>query len=144
MKKILSLAFALFTFDIAAHHLIIEQPYAKETIPGSKVNSAYMVINNHSDKSLKLLSVTSPISDRIELHEHTFVDQMMKMQQVDAITIEAGDYVALQPHGYHLMIFKPKQALKAGKEIELSLYFDDGSTATIKVPVVGLSKKSNP
>ncbi|WP_371186805.1 copper chaperone PCu(A)C [Thalassotalea maritima] len=141
LTLLLTTLFLLFSGQVSAHHLIISDHYVKETIPGTKISAAYMHIHNHSEQQRKLVNVTSDISERIELHQHIMDGDMMKMQQVNSIAIEANDYTVLQPHGYHIMIFALQQRLHAGQEIELSLYFDDQTTATIKVPVKGLARQ---
>ena len=64
-----------------------------------------MTIKNSGKVVKKLVEVSGDISDRIELHEHTMADGMMKMRQVDNIEIPAQGKTLLQPSGLHIMIF---------------------------------------
>ncbi len=131
----------MVSFQVSADHLTVKHYYVKESIPGTAVTSAYMLINNHGDDDVKLLKVTSTLSERIELHQHVFADQMMKMQQVQSISVPAKGSVKLQPHGFHIMIFKPNQLVKQGQYVDLRLYFDDGVTVNLDVPVISSKTK---
>ena len=65
----------------------VKQAYIRATIPGTSISSSYMEIENKFAKPVTLLKVTSEISPRIEIHQHTMVDGMMRMRQIDSIEI---------------------------------------------------------
>lgn len=113
----------------------VDGAYLRATIPGTEMSSAYMTIFNHSDKTKNLMAVTGDISDRIELHEHSMVDGMMRMRQVNKIVVPAQGKAVLQPSGLHLMVFNLAKPLKPQQKVKLSLHFADGSKENIIVPV---------
>lgn len=133
----------LFCNSAFADEISISEQYARETIPGTTISSAYMSIKNSMDKDVALVSITSTVSSRIELHEHLMTNGMMQMQQVESIIVKANDKTVLQPHGYHVMIFNLDEPLVAGTEIDMALKFDNDQTVNIKLPVQGLKKKTN-
>lgn len=135
------ISFFLSTSVLAADISVSEQ-YVRETIPGTSISSAYMSLSNQSNKSITLTSVTSSVSNRIEMHEHIMTAEMMKMQQVDSIVVNANDKVVLQPHGYHIMVFNLQQPLQADTEITMTLHFDNEENVTIKMPVQGLKQQN--
>ena len=114
----------------------------RETIPGTTVSSAYMKIANQSDSPLALVSVASSISKRIELHQHLMEDGMMKMRQVEKITIAPNSEVELKPSSYHIMIFALAERLKAGDHIPLTLSFSNGAQVDVILPVSSIKKKA--
>ena len=130
----------LSSFSAFASDILIEDPYVRETIPGTEISSAYMTIKNQSAKDIKLTGVIASISERIELHEHIMTEEMMKMQQVDSIIIKANDSVTLQPHGYHIMIFGLKKPLTANTQVNMTLQFGDSKAIKVDVPVKGIKK----
>ena len=71
-------------------NIIIEAPYVRASIPGTIITSAYMSIENKSDAILTLTGVSSSFSDRIEIHQHSLSDGMMKMRKVDFRTPKGG------------------------------------------------------
>ncbi|WP_068544251.1 copper chaperone PCu(A)C [Thalassotalea crassostreae] len=129
------------TFNVFAADIEVSEQYVRETIPGTKISSAYMLITNNSDKELILTAAKSNVSSRIELHQHIMTEDMMKMQQVDSIIIKANDNVKLQPHGYHIMIFDIDKPLVADTEITMALEFENHPPIKILMPVKGIKKK---
>jgi len=112
-----------------------EDGYIKASIPGSDITAAYMTLNNTGDKAITLQKITSTISDRIEIHEHSMADGMMRMREVAEVVVEAKAQVVLQPSGLHLMIFDLKKQLVEQDLIPLTLTFSNGSKLNIQLPV---------
>ncbi|MFT5851429.1 MAG: copper(I)-binding protein, partial [Colwellia sp.] len=92
---------------------------------------------------LILTGVSGLFSDRIEIHQHTMSDGMMKMRQVEQLTIEGNNKVVLQPMGYHLMIFNVKKALLPEEELSLTLHFKQQKDLVVTIPVRSI-KQENP
>ena len=102
--------------------------------PGQKVTALFMDLFNSSLTSVDLIAVKDPagaLASQIELHQNTHVDGMMKMAQVDKITIPAQSHVSLQTGGYHVMIIGLNKTLQVGDKEELELIFSDGSKLVI-------------
>lgn len=123
--------------------VLIESSFARESIPGTPISSAYMAIKNTSTKDLRLISATSSVSDRIEIHQHTMTDGLMRMRQVKYVDIPAKDIVLFQPSGLHLMIFDLKQPLKAKEKISITLHFDNQSSIDVNYIIKGLKQKKH-
>ena len=115
--------------------ILIENAYVRATIPGTSIASSYMEIENKGDKTVTLLSASSNISPRIEIHQHTMLDGMMRMRKVDSIDINPKERVKLQPSGLHLMLFDVKKPLNSPEHIELMLNFSTNESVTVHVPV---------
>lgn len=128
----------------AASGVSVENGHVRETIPGTKVSSAYMDITNKGDKDIKLVKVTGAVSDRIEIHEHAHVNGMMKMQQIKSLNLATGETVKLKPGGYHIMIFDLKQALKSGEKASFVFYFSDDSKQEVELPIESIIRKKKP
>lgn len=132
---LLTLLFSMVNISHATSFITVTGAYIKASIPGSTVTAAYMTIHNSSDKDIALLKVSSDISDRIEIHEHTMTDGMMRMREVKSLTIEAGNKAVLQPMGLHLMIFDLKQQLTEKDSITTTLHFSNNTNINIQLPV---------
>lgn len=118
-----------------ADTLTISKSYVRETPPHAKNSAAFMVISNNSNSDIKLISATSDISSRVELHNHINEDGLMKMRQVKEILIAANDSTALQPGGYHVMFIGLKEALKENNRVAIKLYFDNGDEVIVQAPI---------
>ena len=113
----------------------VERAYIRSSIPGTTITSSYMIIENKGEKTVTLLGASSKISPRIEIHQHSLSDGMMRMRQLDSIDINAKQRIVLQPSGLHLMFFDIKNPLQAQQKVELTLIFSNKSPVTIQVPV---------
>lgn len=125
----------------AASTVAVENGHVRETIPGTKVSSAYMEITNSGTKDVALIKVTSTISQRVEIHEHAHVNGMMKMQQIKSLPLPAGKVTKLQPGGFHIMIFDLDQPLKSGETALFTFHFSDDSSLKVKLPIESLVRK---
>ena len=120
----------------AAKTITVSDGYVKASIPGSDVTASYMTLRNTSNKAITLQKVSSTVSDRIEIHEHSMADGMMRMREVGEIIIKANSTVVLQPSGLHLMIFSLKQPIKEKSVMPLTLYFSNDTEVKIQLPVL--------
>ena len=131
-----TLLFAMMSNVYAAKTITVNDGYVKASIPGSDVTASYMTLRNTSNKAITLQKVSSTVSDRIEIHEHSMADGMMRMREVGEIIIKANSTVVLQPSGLHLMIFSLKQPIKEKSVMPLTLYFSNDTEVKIQLPVL--------
>ena len=141
---ILSLLLASLAFvtpvsaqDAASGMEVVEGAWVRSTPPNMKVTAGYLSLRNTSDTDRRLVGARSTVSDRVELHTHVHDMQsgMMQMRHVEAIELPAGETVALQPGGHHIMIMNLQSDLQPGVDVPLTLEFDDGSTLELQAPV---------
>jgi len=131
-----TLLFAMISNVYATSAITVTDGYVKASIPGSDVTASYMTLSNTSDKAITLQKVSSTISDRIEIHEHSMADGMMRMREVTEIIIKANSKVVLQPSGLHLMIFSLKQQITDKDVFPLTFYFANDTEVKIQLPVL--------
>ncbi|MFT6918977.1 MAG: copper(I)-binding protein [Cognaticolwellia sp.] len=140
---VVSSVFANISLASENDKLVVENGYARESIPGTSISSAYMTIKNLSAKNIRLIAAASAVSDRIEIHQHTMSDGLMRMRQRDYVEISAQNSTVFQPSGFHLMIFDLKHPLKAKENIIITLSFDDQSSIDVNYTVQGLKQKKH-
>jgi hypothetical protein len=119
MKKIAMGLLACVLASAAAAQVTVSSPWVRATVPVQKSSGAFMVLRAARDS--RLVEVSSPVAERVELHKSSMDDGMMKMEQVDAIELPAGKDVPLASGGYHLMLFGLKRQLKEGETVPLTL-----------------------
>jgi copper(I)-binding protein len=147
MNKIrLSQGIAIIIFFIAnfaaqateVGNITVSDAYIRASIPGTIHSSAYLRINNKDEKTVTLVSVSSKISPRIEMHNHVMENGMMHMQKLQKIAIEGNSEVLLQPHGLHLMVFNLAEPLIPDDVIEVTLHFSNNHRVIVSLPVKSL------
>lgn len=117
-----------------AGQLVIENPWVRSAPPSATVLAAYMTIHNHSNTTTTLTSITSTAFESVQLHRTTMHNGMMHMDAVETLVIAAGGMAKLEPNSYHLMLSNPKQTIKTGDAIPLTLSF--GATSKTITAVV--------
>lgn len=144
MKRLtLLICSLLFSINVFAQELTITNEYVRATPPHAKNSAAFLSIENDTDKDIKLVSASSDIAERVELHTHTEVDGMMQMRQVEDILINAKSKTTLQPGSFHIMFLGLKSELTEGESVEFTLYFDNGDEVKLNAPIqkISMSKK---
>lgn len=143
MRKLLLLATLLFPLSAFAQDdakVPASALYAFETSAGMKVGAAFGTLHG-SDVDDELLSVTSPVSPRIEIHEMKEVNGIMQMRKVASMPIAKNTDNALSATGYHLMIMDLPKPLVKGEEFPITLTFKNAGTKTLTVPVMSRKTK---
>lgn len=127
-----------------ASTLTIEDAYVRATPPHTANSAAFMQIHNSSDTAIELVSASSDIAERVELHSHIMSDGMMKMRQVESIMIDANASAELRPGSFHVMFLGLKSPLSEGNTINLKLYFNNGDEIVIDAPIkkITMQKKT--
>lgn len=124
----------------AAHQMdegiVISSARVLPPFPGRDTAAGYFSITNHSKIDDKLVSVTSPISGAVEIHNHIEEDGVMKMRQVEGIEIKAGETVELKPGSFHLMMFKANLP-EDQADVSLTLNYENAPSVTMIVPIEG-------
>ena len=128
--------------DYRAGEITISAPWSRATVGTSRPAAAYFTLHNGGNVPNELLTASTPVAGRVELHETKMVNDVMQMMAVPALAVGAGQTVTLSPAGYHLMLMDLKQPLTEGGEFPLRLTFKSGNAVEITVPVqsVGASR----
>ena len=107
--------------------------HARTSVPGSLNSAAYMTIKNQGSGLLSLMSATSPIAKKTELHRAFIENGSMKMRPIENIAIPPGNETVLSPGGYHIMLMGLAQPITEGMQVPIELLFSDGSKAFLNV-----------
>lgn len=121
--------------DFKVGALQIDHPWSRELPPNAPAGAAYFVIHSQSADADALLSVSSPIAEKAELHTHVMLGEVMKMQQIDSVAVPAGGQAVFAPGGNHVMLFGLKKPLVAGESFPLTLVFEKAGAVDVQVNV---------
>ena len=140
LKRVFSVAIALgllATTLVHAGEILIEDPYVRSSTPTSKTGAAFMTLMNHTDVDDRLITVTSNVARRVELHTHLEdANGVMKMTEIaGGISIAAGEMHALKRGGDHVMFMGLTGPLEQGSEIVVMLTFEKAGDIEVKIPV---------
>lgn len=117
--------FSLLAFSNASakSDLQFGSAWIRATPPNAQVAGGFVEINNQGDDD-RLLSISSTLSSKVEIHEMLMQGDVMQMRQLkDGLQIPGKEITSLKPGDMHLMFIKPKQALVVGQKITATLNF---------------------
>ena len=84
----------------------VSSAYINPPMAGRDIASAYMRIQNLTNDKINLISISSPVSQTIEIHNHIHDGGVMRMRKLKNLEIMSGDTVELLPGGLHFMLFE--------------------------------------
>lgn len=118
----------------AAEQVAVEDPWVKSADDG--MSAAFGQVENTGDADVTVVSVTSPASTVLELHE-TVEDgsgAMVMRRKDGGFTIPAGGVLGLEPGADHIMLMDLVEPVVAGDEVTFTLTFSDDSTLDFTAP----------
>ncbi len=97
--------------------------WIRATPPNAQVAGGFLEINNQGEDD-RLLSVSSSVSNKVEIHEMVMQGEVMQMRQLrDGLLIPGNEITTLKPGGMHLMFIQPKQSLTEGQKVTAVFLF---------------------
>ena len=118
--------------------VVASAPWMRLPMGKAPQTAVFVVLENKTGEKRQLVSATSTVSDKVELHTMSNENGMMRMTPVKAIDIPANGKAELKPGSFHIMLFELKQHPADGATVDLTLTFDNGQklpvTATVRKP----------
>jgi len=125
--------------EIKAGDLVITQAWTRATPSGAKTGGGFLTIENKGGTPDKLIGASADGAGKIEVHEMTMTNGVMKMRPVEGgLTIDPGKTVKLAPGGYHLMLMDLKNPLRQGDKIAMTLQFEKAGKVAVTLDVQGV------
>ncbi|GAA0744502.1 copper chaperone PCu(A)C [Dactylosporangium roseum] len=115
------------TSTTAQSPLTVKDPWVKAAQSG--MSAAYGTLMNTTGKEIVVVSATSTVSPKMELHETTMVDGKMAMKPKEGgFAIPAKGSHEFKPGGDHFMLMDVTTPVKPGDEVTVTLTLKDGGT----------------
>ena len=130
-------ASSAFAHGYKVGSLEIGHPWARATPKGAAVGGGYLKITNTGTTPDRLISGSSAVSGRFQVHEMAMDNGVMKMRQLkDGLEIKPGETVELKPGSFHIMLLDLKAPIKEGERIKGTLVFEKAGSVDIEYAVV--------
>lgn len=113
--------------------ITVSDAWVRATAPGQ--DSGAVEFSIASKKAAKLVTVASPLAEAVEIHGMTHENGSMKMRAIEFIALPAGKLINLKKSGYHVMLIRLKQPLKAGDSVPLTLTIEFAGNHKVAVEV---------
>lgn len=116
--------------EISVHHA-----YARATPPNAPTSAVFAEITNQGNQDRYIVAASTPAAGHVELHDVLKDGDVMKMRQVDMLTIPANGRLTLQPGSFHIMLFDLRAPLQEGESIDVQLSLKNGERLSLSAPV---------
>jgi hypothetical protein len=113
--------------------LEVSNAWARATPAKAENGVAYLTIRSPAPD--RLVSVSSPVAKKAELHTMEMAGMVMKMRPLVGLDIPAGQPVTLKPGGEHIMLMGLGGPLQEGQSFPLTLSFEKAGTREVSVAV---------
>jgi len=127
--------FSLLYSTVHAATVQVKDAWVREAPPSATTLAAYMRIRNPTATEITIMGISSPSFKKIEIHQTTMVNNMMRMEKVARATIPAHGELILEPGEKHLMLLNPERRLKAGDHVTINLSFKNNQHQEIQAEV---------
>jgi len=122
--------------DYKAGALDVSDPWSRATPKGASVAAGYMKISNSGTAPDRLISGSSDVASKFEVHEMTMENGVAKMRPVNGgLEIKPGQTVELKPGSFHIMFVGLKKPLANGDHIKATLMFERAGTLNVEFDV---------
>ncbi|ABA05127.1 protein of unknown function DUF461 [Nitrobacter winogradskyi Nb-255] len=129
--------------SVSAGDLVVSLPWTRATAGGAKVAVGYVTIENKGGVADKLVGGSTDAAGRLEVHEMSMNNGVMKMNQVEGgLAVEPGKTVKLEPGGYHLMLLDLKHPFKKGEKVPITLKFEKAGDVAVTLDVEGMGTRA--
>jgi copper(I)-binding protein len=117
--------------------ILVEDAYLRSATPNAKSAAAFMLLKNTGEEEDRLVSVTSDIATRVELHTHSEDENgVMRMREIEGgIVLPGGDSHHLKRGGDHVMFMGLSEPQAQGGEVAVTLTFEKAGEVEVLIPV---------
>ena len=135
-RNLLAVAACLVLAGVAlaqTGQLEVSNAWARATPAKAENGVAYLTIR--SPTADRLLSDSSPVAKKTELHTMEMSGMVMKMRPLAGLDIPAAQPVTLKPGGDHVMLLGLNGPLREGQSFPLTLTFEKAGAREVTVAV---------
>ena len=115
----------------------VTDPWAMNATMSQGNGAAFMTIENTSSTEDELIGVSVPssVAASAQMHDVKMEGEMMKMQEVQSVSIPANGTREFKHGSFHIMLMELKAPLEVGSKIEVTLKFKNAGEMTVTYPV---------
>jgi periplasmic copper chaperone A len=121
--------------------ITVSSAWTKAMLPGQPAGGGFLTIENKGASADRLLSVSSPATTNVQIHEMAMEGDVMKMRELpEGLEIAAGGKVELKPGGFHVMFMNMANGFKEGETVAVTLRFEKAGDIAVELPVNAAGK----
>lgn len=109
-----------------ATEVSVHDAWIRQAPLGVRVMAGYMELRNHSSRPQVLVAASSSGFESVMIHRTVVRQGVAQMLHASQLELAPKSNLRFVPGGYHLMLLKPKQALRVGEPVLIKLEFRGG------------------
>ncbi len=113
----------------SANDLSVSGAWFRTIVPGRPAGG-YFTLENDGDATRQLVAASSAACGVTMLHQSVSENGQDKMVMVNHIDVPGHGSITFAPGGYHIMCMSPKDEMKPGNTVQVTLKFGDGANLT--------------
>ena len=138
-----ALSSAACAADYKVGAIEIDHPWSRAVPKGASVAAGYLTIRNTGSEPDRLVSGSTPVAGKFEVHEMSMDNGVMRMRPVtDGLEIKPGETVELKPQSLHIMMTGLKRPVEKGKSFKGALVFEKAGTVEVDFSVEAIGAKA--
>ena len=96
-------------------------------LPPTQTNTAaYLTVINRGDTGITIVGASADLAGKVEIHTTREIDGYMRMEQLQDLSVAAGQSLQLAPGGTHLMLLGLARMPLSGETVQLCLELATG------------------
>jgi periplasmic copper chaperone A len=108
--------------------LQVRNAWIRDAPASTPMRAGYAVLVNTGSGEIEVVSASSPDFGLVEIHETRIENDIARMVELPSVKIAAQASFQFKPGGAHLMLMRPKRALKKGDSSAITLTLKSGET----------------
>jgi len=136
---VIALSSGAHAYDYKVGALEIDHPWSRAVPKGATVAAGYVTIRNTGTEPDRLLSGSTPVAGKFEIHEMSMDKGVMRMRPLPGgLEIKPGQTVELKPQSFHIMMTGLRQPIEKGKPFKGALVFEKAGAVDVDFAVEGV------
>lgn len=122
--------------------VVVEDAWSRASIGTSRPGVACMTLRNTGAEPVVVTGLRTDLAMMPMIHATTTdAQRVTHMSHMEEVEIAAGEVVALEPGGLHVMLMDLQRPMVKGESYTLSVIFADGTETTVDVPILGIAAR---
>ncbi|HEX6218894.1 MAG TPA: copper chaperone PCu(A)C [Sphingomicrobium sp.] len=126
---------AIAAVRAVAGEIEVREAFSRASIGQATAGVVYLQLVNHASQPDRLLTVSTPVAERTDLHMTERDGDIVRMRRLETLLIPPRETLAFSPGGAHIMLSGLKAPLREGDRIDLILQFERAGEVALEVPV---------
>jgi len=120
----------------------VSDAWIRATVPGQTASGAFMRIT--SEETASLVGFTTDLASTHQLHEMRMDGDVMRMRELDQVSLPAGKTVGFGPGSMHFMLLDLKKPLVAGESAPITLVVRLSNGKQVRITTEARIERRNP